>query len=151
MVSKVLHDYYVNGKTVDESLYNNTDIYDFCISQRTGKDFINEYHTIKDSKLDIKILQKNVRYYVSKSGGVLFKRKKENNELTALISGKTVTIFNNYFEVSDFKEYNINYNFYKAEIYKIIYSVSNVIHKDIVGTRNGTKSGISGTLFDNIE
>jgi hypothetical protein len=151
LVSKVLHDYYVNGKTVDESLYNNTDIYDFCISQRTGKDFINEYHTIKDSKLDIKILQKNVRYYVSKSGGVLFKRKKENNELTALISGKTVTIFNNYFEVSDFKEYNINYNFYKAEIYKIIYSVSNVIHKDIVGTRNGTKSGISGTLFDNIE
>jgi hypothetical protein len=150
IVARCLYEYYVNNINIDEYLHNYKNIYDFCISQRTGGQFVNESRYIRGDTLMIEPVQKNVRYYVSKRGVSLFKRDKVTNELTALVANKTVTLFNDYFEVSDFKDYNIDYNFYKSEIMNIINKVSNLLIKDIIGTKTGSKSGISGRMFNEL-
>ena len=138
---------YINNIPIEETLRNHIDIYDFCISQRTGWQFINELHTIKNGKLNIEKLQKNIRYYVSNSGGTLLKKYKDEDKRISLLAGERATIFNNYINKS-MTDYDIRYNYYRKECYKIINLISNSITSNIKGTKS--KSGISGNLFDNL-
>lgn len=136
IISLAVNNYYRFGTSIDESLRNHNDIYDFCISQKTGQSFINQYHTINGSKLNIEKLQKNIRYYVSNTGGVLLKHHKEDGRNIRLIAGYNCTIFNKFIQKS-IKEYNINYNFYKMKCYEMLDKIE-----------GKTKESITGKLFD---
>ena len=141
-----MHNYFLKNISIDDTLHNSRDIYDFCLSQKTGHVFINEFHTIKDGKLDIEILQKNIRYYVSKTGGVVIKKYKDKPKRISILAKRTVTLLNNYIEYDDFSKYNIDYNYYKSRVMDIINKIYLQNTSDIKGTKS--KSGISGTLFD---
>lgn len=146
IIAKCLHNYFLKDISIDDTLHNSRDIYDFCLSQKTGYVFINEFHTIKDGKLDIEILQKNIRYYVSKSGGVVIKKYKDRNKRISILAKRTVTLLNDYVEYSNFDDYNIDYSYYKTRVMDIINKIYLRNTSDIKGTKS--KSGISGTMFN---
>ena len=152
IVAKALLAYYSDGIDPKEFITNHRDIYDFCISIKTGSDFIKEYHTIKNNEKHIKELQKNIRYYIANVNGVILKRyttPKPNKkgiivESIALHRGLNSIIFNDYIQYDDFNKYNINYNYYVSQVYKVINEISNIVHKKM-------KNRSYGGLFDNLE
>ena len=117
IVSLALFEYYKNGTPVEETIRQHKDIYDFCIAKKSDKKFSNEYHYLKDLK-DPKcdILQKTNRFYVSTSGGKLYKRNTENNKIIDYVVGRKVTIFNDYNQKDD---YEIDYSYYINRAVKI--------------------------------
>jgi hypothetical protein len=143
IVAIALNAYYIHGTPIDETLHNHTNIYDFCISQRIGGQFIAEYHELIKGNHSVIKLQKNIRYFVTTRGGTLMKKYKDSNKRISAVAGETVTIFNDYFRVNDMSEYNIKYNYYKKECDKIINAVANVITSKMK-TR-------AGSLFDDFE
>jgi len=71
---------------------------------------------LKNSKIEV--LQKNNRYFVSKSGGEIYKRNKEKNTTIGLVVGKKTKILNDFFENVSFDEYDVDYTFYIEEAKK---------------------------------
>ena len=75
VISKALHNYYVNNIEPREYISNpekyDLHIYDYCKSNKIGKDFRVYYNN--------EIQQQLNRYYFSKKGSYLFKQKKSNN------------------------------------------------------------------------
>lgn len=122
IVSIALYEYFVNDTPITDTIYNHTDIYDFCISKKIDDKFTNEFHYIKDGKHVIDTLQRSVRYYVSTSGGSLLKVDKETGAQHNYEAGKQVTIFNDYFKMDD---YNIDYAYYINQTQKVINEIIN--------------------------
>jgi len=117
IVPKALHAYFLKGVPVKDTLKNCKDIMDFCISQKTGSNFILELHTT--TKVDK--LQKTNRYFISKKGGSLVKRDNlDKNRLIGLNTGKLATILNDYDSTVPFEEYQVDLAFYEKEVMKIV-------------------------------
>ena len=139
--------YLLYNKPILDTLMNHTDIYDFCICKKTGKQFKNILlNTILNER---EILQQSVRFYISKSNNKLFKEKlilkknklskhdikmkdgsiiyqgrlfdepdtNESISSTDFVVGKNITIFNDYVESDN---YNIDYEYYLDEANKLI-------------------------------
>lgn len=143
VVPKAVYEYVIHNKPIEETLRSHKNILDFCASQKMGSDFIAEYH--KDDKT-VEILQKTNRFYISKGGGKLIKRRKgsitgemefvtwisdfardEKGEpikkekgVIGLYVGKKVRMLNDYFEDVPFEEYDIDYDFYLSECEALI-------------------------------
>lgn len=129
IISIALKEYFVNGKSIESTIKNHKDIYDFCIAQKIGSQFEVFY--------DNQLIQKSVRYYVSLNGKKLIKTKslkkeninlidddlfeeKEKQSSGELVAGKLLTLFNQYENKEDYK---IDYNYYIKETNKIIKEV----------------------------
>lgn len=123
IIPLAIEKYFVNGTPIEETLYNHNNIYDFCGRQKFGRDSSGEIHFIDGFNIKIEKQQKNVRYYISKSGKSFVKRYSKGS-IEAINKGFQVEIFNKYIEKS-IKDYKINYSFYIKEIYKIINSIDN--------------------------
>ena len=106
--------YFIDGQDPTEFIRNHKDIYDYCGSQKVGKQFTNRYNS--------KNIQNSVRYYVSVNGHELVKVKQEKGEeqYISYCAGYMVTLFNDYFES---KDYNIYYPYYEKELIKIIQEI----------------------------
>lgn len=132
VITKALNAYYINDTPIIDFLKDHKNIMDFCISQRIGGQFSAEYHWLDPEKAEHHIdkLQKTNRYFISKNGGHLYKAKpiinktsgKEAIQRINLVKGYKVTLFNDYFDATD---YQIDYSFYEFEAYKIIYKLEN--------------------------
>lgn len=138
IVPKAVYQYVINNIPIEETLYSHRNILDFCASQKMGSDFVAEYH--KDDKT-VEILQKTNRFYISKSGGKLIKRRKgstagemefvtwisdfardEKGEpikkekgVIGLYVGKKVRMLNDFDSSIDFSQYDIDYDYYLSE------------------------------------
>ncbi len=134
-IAKTLYEYYVNDNINIEKVIKTFHIYDYCISIKVGSQFKTEYHTIKNGKLNIEILQKNNRYYVSNKGGIMLKHN--GLKFINVIKGYYITIFNTFYYSNN---YDINYNFYIKKVRTII----NEINKNT--TKSIKKHG--GNLFN---
>lgn len=98
-----------------------------------GEPYVNPQ--VIDTKISENIVQKTVRFYVTRPeldeegnmlGYSLKKRKileDGSYSYTDYCSQQFVNLFMNYFEPSDFEEYNINYDFYTSSTWKIINSI----------------------------
>lgn len=123
IVPIALEKYFKDKISVEETILNHEDIYDFCGRQKFTKESYGETHQVDYDETGnpyTKIIkqQKNVRYYISANGVTLVKRyNKGTSEL--INKGYKVTIFNKY-EQKSVKEYFIDYQFYIRECYKII-------------------------------
>jgi predicted transcriptional regulator len=142
IVPYALYKYYVDHVPVEETIRNHTDILDFCISQKTGRNFVNEFHQIVKTKLIITKLSKNIRYYASTKGGVILKRSVENDKLINVLKGQTVQVLNKLKNIS-IEEYNINYNYYVSKCNDIMTRVNN--------SKTTFMKKHSGTLFDELD
>jgi hypothetical protein len=116
IVAKSLHNYFINNVPVRKTLEDCRDIMQFCISQKTGSDFVSELHTGKN----IEVLQKTNRFYITKKGGSFLKRHKYNGRLIGLHVGRQVRILNDFNPDTPFEEYQVDYSFYEKEVMKIV-------------------------------
>ena len=121
IVPIALKNYYVDDIPIKETIMNHTNIYDFCLRLKTNSKSTPYFKYIENGEIIDKKLDRTTRYYISKTGGVLIK-KFDENRISGVNVGYSVTLFNKYVE-KDMKDYNINYNFYIAETYKIINAV----------------------------
>lgn len=118
IVPIALKEYYVNGIPIEDTIRNHTDIFDFCLRLKTNSKSIPYYKYIdKSGNLVNQKLDRTTRYYVSNSGGILFKQFDETRSSNVNV-GYSTTLFNKYVE-KPIKEYDINYNFYITEANKI--------------------------------
>jgi hypothetical protein len=137
--------YFFEGIPIKDTIYNHKDILDFCISQKIGKQFIPEFHYVKGSAEQIDILQHNIRYYVSNSGGVLMKKYKDKNNTVSLVKDRLCKVLNMLYEAEDIKDYDIDYQFYIAEADKTFQSVYGQLKLGTLASKVKT-----GYLFDNL-
>ena len=134
-----LKEYYLNGTHPRETVESHDNIYDFCLSQKVGSQFVNNLETIekvgKGRNADIRIIhseevQKTLRFYVSNPDQVdkytcrgkrLRKRKQDSKEHKYIeyVSGKFQTLMNDYFE----GDYRVDYTWYVEQVMKEIEAI----------------------------
>ena len=124
VVAQSMYNYFVNNKSLDESLYENRDIFDYCLSQKSGKDFRMEY---RDGD-NVEQLQKTNRYYISKTGGTLIKVNKKTGSEIGLSVGKLSKILNDYDANIPFEDYDVDFDYYKDEALKYISEIENATY-----------------------
>ena len=116
IVPKALYAYFIKGIPVRQTLEECKDIMEFCISQKSGRDFGIELHTIKG----IQKLQKTNRFFITRKGGSLIKRQQFTNKLTGLYVGHMVSILNDFDPTVPFEPYEVDLAFYEKEVMKTI-------------------------------
>lgn len=127
IVAIALSNYFFKDISIEETIYNHTNIYDFCGRQKFkssshGETHLMDYDEFGQAFDKIEIQQKNTRYYISKPGWNFIKVYTKGTT-EQINKGFEVTIFNKY-EKKDMKDYNINYNFYIQECMKEINLIS---------------------------
>ena len=127
--------YFVNNIPVEETVKNhlssenyedleNQGIYDFCIGKKIQS---NQNYTIEDSGENIikNIKDKVIRFYVSTDGDYLKKNYSDGRkEIT--VGGNKMTMFMDYY---DSENYNVDYDYYINQSYKIIHNVDGTAEK----------------------
>jgi len=121
VIPRALYEYFINGVPVLTTLLDCENVLDFCISQKSGSNFVMEFH---DGGKVTK-LQKNNRFYISKQGGKLLKRNKQTKSTIGLFVSEEVVILNDFDKSIPISEYNIDYDFYEKEAHKYIDDVEN--------------------------
>lgn len=120
IIPKAINNYFLKNIPVEETIKTGNNIFDYCLSEKTGNQFVMEYHHIKDDNKVIDTLQKNNRFFISKKGGTLIKRK-TNNSLHNVVLGWQTTILNKYNkEELNYYLSNVDHRYYIAEANKII-------------------------------
>ena len=125
-VTLAVNDYFLKGVSVEESLKNNQNIYDFCKTFNATHGWGCE--TVNSEGITQK-QQKTNRYYISVDGKT-FRKFKDERIIEIEAGGTKVTIFNKYEEPpystvtgKHFGNYDINYDYYINECYKIIHKI----------------------------
>lgn len=156
IVAKAAVNFMLYDKPVLETLTECKDILAFCKTQNVGKQF--HIELIENS--NVKILQRNVRFYVSYKGGNIYKVNNDDKTRDGLCAGYKVQILNTLDDKS-IEERGINYGYYLEEANKIIDPIKlGISPKQKGDPRKGTKSGKVcirkyggqySTLFDDAE
>ena len=120
VIAKALEAYYTKDISPREFISNpdkyDLHIYDYCKSNKIGKDFVVWWNG--------QIQQQLNRYYFSKKGAYLFKQKFGQGTMQHVNVGQPVTLFNNYVNKS-WEDYNVDYNYYISTTQKIIDEIAN--------------------------
>lgn len=122
IVSLAVADYFLKGIPVEQTIKENKDIYLFCKTFNATHGWTCETLDIDEQGNESNIVQqqKTNRYFLSR-GGKRFRKLKDERKIE-IEAGKLVTIFNKY-EEKPFDEYNIDYDYYIEECYKIIHKI----------------------------
>jgi len=147
IIAKAVEEYFINDVPVRDTVLNERNIYLFCATQNMNSEYTPVYRKVVNGKFKEEVIQKHVRFYVSNGGGVL--QKKKNDKYTSVISGENVTIFNDYFSVQSFDDYNVNYGYYIKEINNIIAIIESGIKGKTKKIKNIQSNRFMGSLFDN--
>jgi hypothetical protein len=124
IVPIAISNYFFNDIKPEDTINNHKDIYDFCILSKMTKGWHLENRRITDNgDYVIEKLQKTNRYFISNKGGTLMKCHEDGRE-NNLHVGTKVTIFNNVYDVKEFNDYNVNYNFYISKAWKEINNIT---------------------------
>lgn len=121
IVPIAVKNYFIDNIPVKDTIYNHKNIFDFCLRLKTNSLSTPYYRYLdSDGRIQIKQLDRTTRYYISNSGGVLY--KDFGSKKSGVNIGYSATIFNQYIN-KDMKDYDLNYNFYISEANKIINAV----------------------------
>ena len=121
VVSIAVEKFFVDGTPVRDTIENHTEIFDFCISKKVGKQYEVQHHHIKNNNVVKENVQRLNRFIITNSGGSLVKVKEDGSQ-GRIIAGHSIGIFNKFYKSND---YDIKYDFYVAEANKLINSVDN--------------------------
>lgn len=115
IIPKAVISFFKDGIPVEDTIKNCTDIRDFLMSEKTGKQWHVEYMNEEQ--------QRTNRFYASTNGGYLWKWKYSNDSdaksYQNMLTASGVTLLNK-FDDKPIKEKKINYRYYIMEAYKII-------------------------------
>ncbi len=118
IVAKAVADYFLDNIPVESTIMKCDNIYDFCKTFNSSHGWSCE--TISEGSITKR--QKTNRYYVSNNGET-FRKTKDDRIIEIEAGGNKVTIFNKFIEKKSILDYDINYNYYIAEAYKIIHKI----------------------------
>lgn len=114
IIQKALVEYFVNGvKPEDYITRKDHHIYDFCLSKKVDK----SYKVVFGNEV---LPQRLNRFYVSKKGKYLYKRKKDKD--INMLKGWGVQIYNNHTN-QPISKYDIDYRFYIHQVNKVIQEI----------------------------
>jgi len=116
IVAKALHAYFIDGTPVRKTLEDCKDIMEFCISQKSGKNFTIELHTGQK----VEHLQKTNRFFITTKGGALLKKADFTNKRIGFYVGRQVRILNDYNATVPFDDYHVDLSFYEKEVMKTV-------------------------------
>lgn len=115
IIPKAVISFFKDGIPVEDTIKNCTDIRDFLMSEKTGKQWHVEY--MNEER------QRTNRFYASTNGGYLWKWKYSNDSdaksYQNMLTASGVTLLNK-FDDKPIEERKINYRYYIMEAYKII-------------------------------
>lgn len=115
IIPKAVINFFKDGISVENTIKNCTDIRDFLMSEKTGKQWHVEYMNEEQ--------QRTNRFYASTNGGYLWKWKYSNDSdaksYQNMLTASGVTLLNK-FDDKLIEERKINYRYYIMEAYKII-------------------------------
>lgn len=115
IIPKAVINFFKDGISVEDTIKNCTDIRDFLMSEKTGKQWHVEYMNEEQ--------QRTNRFYASTNGGYLWKWKYSNDSdiksYQNMLTASGVTLLNK-FDNKPIEERKINYRYYIMEAYKII-------------------------------
>lgn len=116
--------YFTEGIKIEDTIKNHKDIFDFCLRLKTTSAATAEFTHLVNNEAVIDKLGRTTRYYIGrgKSCGTLNKVFNDGR-VTGVNVGYSAIIFNKY-EKKDMKNYEIDYNFYISEAYKLKNAVS---------------------------
>lgn len=125
IVALAVSDYFLKDVPVEATIRANKDIYLFCKTVNLTHGWKCETFEVdeQENELNITSQQKTNRYFMSKSG-VRFRKTKEERKIE-VEAGKKVIIFNRYYE-APMEEYDIDFDYYVDECYKIINKINGV-------------------------
>jgi len=120
VIAKALEAYYTKDIQPKEFITNpnkyGLHIYDYCKSNKIGKDFVVYWNGTPQQQLN--------RYYFSKNGAYLFKQKFGQGTMQHVNVGQPVILYNIHQEKS-WEDYNIDYSHYISSTQKIIDEIAN--------------------------
>lgn len=114
VIPKAIQAYFLEGKPIKEFIENHTEIKDFLMSEKTGKQWTVEYNNVTQ--------QRTNRFYASTDGAYLWKWKLDDNGIKSyqnMLASSGVTILNTLDE-KPISERKINYRYYLREALKVI-------------------------------
>ena len=127
VIAKCLKARYVYNINTNEYFEFNTDIYDYCIAQKISNDFKMTIRSSDNGIVKNEEIQKNTRYYVSNGNASLIKVYKEPKKNKKGVIVKEINILAHcaikVFNTFTNPPYDINYNYYKKEVYKTIVDI----------------------------
>ena len=117
IIPKAVIKYFLEGVKPEEYIKSCTDIKDFLMSEKTGKQWTVEYNGVKQ--------QRTNRFYASTDGYFLYKWKMENGEkkYQNMLTASGITLLNNFDNLKENPK--INYQYYITEANKIIAQFKN--------------------------
>jgi hypothetical protein len=124
IVPIALSKYYIDNILPEDTIRNHENIYDFCKTFNATHGWRAETLIIDESgnESDIREEQKNNRYYISKNGRK-FRKIKEAKKID-IEANDLVIIFNKYEEKLSFEDYDVDFDYYINECYKIIDTIN---------------------------
>jgi len=129
IIPKAIYAYFVNGVDPEDFLDQNQEIADYCAGVKARAGWYYESRGVENQQLQVKKLQKIVRYYVSNDGSKLVKCHKDGREIQVESGQWLQTVVNKLDPNTPFEAYNINRQYYLEEIYKQIEQIEKVKHK----------------------
>lgn len=118
IVPKAIFHHFIHGKEPIQYLRENRNIYDYCgYARAKGSWQFQEYVTGAEG-IQVKPLQKTLRYYISKSGKKITKVNTTDQREIQIEAGKTMCTVFNKFEKKKWEEYDIDDAYYLKQIQK---------------------------------
>lgn len=109
IIPKALEAYFIHKVKPEVFIKAHMDIKDFCLSKKISKDYSVFWNNNKVQNLN--------RFYVSKKGAYLYKKKDRNFE--HVLKGYAVQLYNVLTEFPD----DVNYDYYIKKTYEIIWEI----------------------------
>jgi hypothetical protein len=121
-----LEQYFVHGTPIEHTIRNHDNIYDFCLRQKSSKDF--HYEGVNRRTGEKTTYNKLIRYYLSKTGEKLLKVKNEDCDTRAadvsqVEAGEWVMTVCNHLPPTHSLD-NINYDYYIERANKIVHKIA---------------------------
>ena len=124
IVPEAIGKYFLEKIPVETTIMKSTNIYDFCKTFNATHGWTSETINIYTSgtKQQRTPRQKTNRYFVSTNGDIF--RKRKGDRVIEIEAGRNlVTIFNTFEKKDSILDYNIDYDYYINECYKIIHKI----------------------------
>lgn len=123
IVPEAVSKYFLEGTPVETTIMKSTNIYDFCKTFNATRGWTCETVNVNgEDEWNLEQRQKTNRYFISTDGQV-FRKLKDDRVIEIEAGGTLVTIFNKFEDKDSILDYNIDYDYYIKECYKIIYKI----------------------------
>lgn len=148
IVAEAVYQYFINNVPIMTTLQNSNNILDFCMTQNVGRQFHVEETKVVNGKLQTKVCQRYVRFYVTNNGYTVEKVHNVTGERSRLAAGMQVCVINS-LDDADIVSRNINYKYYYNKCYDIINPIKlGITPKGKGKTQIRKKAGMYNRLFD---